>query len=187
MLSEMHNLRKNLPLKGLAIHGTSYGKALEIRAKGLNQAHQGALPYFCPIPERKALLKQYPPSEILHRLIGSIIYAASYTNKKRNALNPSAKSKDLPAIVIFHPRNKDRYFDYFSEGYGLDVRIFRGSNFRRYLTFGKEVGKLPANFVRRIVRITKKEQIEILEKSRENSLQGANLLQDLLIKKHLQY
>ncbi|MBI5225380.1 hypothetical protein HY989_05930 [Candidatus Micrarchaeota archaeon] len=180
MLKEFKKLIAAFPEKGMALHGTSYKNALSIKKTGLKEIEGGA--YSVPLPSPKYQKEIKSPSKLFHRTIGSVVFATHYAGEKyQNMTNSKLTPKQLPAIVIFRDK-QIQFMGYDQEKF--QPRFTGSLKHKLYRSFGKAVGPLPANSVVKIVRITKKEQLEILRTITAPINQTA-ALQNLLIKKTL--
>jgi len=147
----IRRLSSKAPKGGMAFHGTSYGNAKKIKHGGF---HSGG-GYVSILPGRDCL-SRFPTKEVVERTIGSILFAGSYSHKY-NTTNPQVD--DLPAIAIFKGKYEDQFFwgadsDYLQSKDGFQLR-------KQYRSFGKSpesqrVGKPVA-----IVRLTKKDFLEL--------------------------
>ena len=173
MLQRIQSSINKIPPGGLALHGTSYKKALSIAESGL--LYDG---YHCPIPNPNSNFYTSIPStkEFFSKTVGSIIFSSAYANRAIFAPESST-----PAIVIFADWNPDSGL-FNTGGYDLDLKFIRYSqNFEgvSYDSFGKDILNIPAQYVCAISHLSAQKLQDISERAKKNS--GGDLTLERLL------
>ncbi|MEK6843768.1 MAG: hypothetical protein AABY04_04720 [Candidatus Micrarchaeota archaeon] len=182
MRKQIEKLVRLFPIEGMALHGTSYEKALKIKQDGLIETNYTP-PTSSPLPHSSMQNSSRTVSEMLHRTIGSISLSARYGGARGKLWSDGSLTEgQLPAIVIFGGFSRPR-----DEGYDSNYLVRRlkvGAKAKHHTSFGKSPGSIKAEHIEQIVRITKEEQMKILESIEMGPKQNV-AMQGLLIKKTL--
>ena len=143
----------HMPAGGIALHGTSYKKALQIAQRGLFDGS-----YLCTIPnpnfkafkcrwESEQLFNgSYLPAcderEFFSRSVGAALFTLSYSlsdRHKKSGFHPNGERNPLPAVVIFADYSAERA-DFNLLGNDLETSFYRllpSFQSRLYYSFGK--------------------------------------------------
>ncbi|MBI5224727.1 hypothetical protein HY989_02560 [Candidatus Micrarchaeota archaeon] len=182
MKKQIKELVKLFPVEGMALHGTSYEKALRIKEDGLIEADYTP-PVSAPLPHSRMQNGSRKLSEMFRRTIGSISLSAKYGGERgKTWSDASLTDGQLPAIVIFGRFDRPREIGY--DSHYLISRPKAGLRTKHDTSFGKTPGPIKKEHVQEIVRITKKEQTEILT-SVKSAQKQIDAMHGLLRKKTL--
>ncbi len=152
MIERIAHIMNNMPAGGMALHGTSYKKALSIAEKGLERNG-----YLCNIPNPKheyfqmdwdsrrfcggRRLPPFDESTFFSRAIGSILFSTGYSfasRHEKSASNPNGEPAPEQAIVIFANWSDNIHFNLLGDD--TDRQFFRlipSLESRYYQSFGK--------------------------------------------------
>ncbi len=171
----------HFPPGGVALHGTSFQKALLIARDGLLGDS-----YFCPIPNPNSPLFRLLPGfsrmdeqAYLSRVIGSIFFSGRFSFSERHALeSPADPGRPEPALVVF--ASWDGQYPFFNRpADGSDIPIWASNlafTLRTYRSFGKSKRAIEPEMACAIVRLPEEERAALEDKARERTAADPILL-----------